>query len=182
MYVLHKISFLSLSTVCTAVLRPTYFTLFQGNALLLRTMDTAHLVDFSTGTEIWHREWKWQDEDGLHGERTMLTRSLCSWSQVEEVEPTQDGERTCRIRLRLLDSKTGREVHDGECWRFIPDEKETVYDIYDILSSRPEAVANGNLICLASVVGKRYPSVFYQAQYFSGSGYAEFFSSREGIR
>ncbi len=116
---------------------------FQGNTILLRTIDTAHLVNFTTGTEMWQREWKWHDKDGLFCERTLLTRNLCSWSQVEEVEPTQDGERTCTIRLRLLDSKTGREVYDGECWRFFPDEDEIGYQIDDMLYSRPEAVASG---------------------------------------
>ncbi len=90
----------------------------------MRTLNRAYLVNFQSREIIWSRDWKWTNSSEVGWSKTLLTDRLCAWLQMQEDNATEDDDYKkdpkgrCRLRFRMLDSKSGREVVNRKFWPF----------------------------------------------------------------
>ncbi len=139
---------------------------------MLRTMDTAHLLDFTTGKELWCTAWHWFQESSIEWSKTLLTDSICSWIQVEKVNQDEDNyyhnlmDGRCQIRLRVLETRSGKEVCDQGIWQF---DGEGIHKEHDS-GAGPKGVASGKFLCLASTLAFRNTSVACEVDYTEYEG------------
>ncbi len=131
----------------------------------MRTLNRAYLVNFQSREIIWSRDWKWTNGSEFRWSKILLTDRLCAWLQIQEDNPAEDDDYQmspkgrCRVRFRMLDLNSGREVVDRMFWHF--DGGDIGNDSYPERSPFPMMVASKNLVCFSSTASVCFPDFKY---------------------
>ncbi len=106
----------------------------------------ALMFDIITKKELWRKSWPNGGE--LCDNNVLLTSSFYAYLYVKAKE--NEVERRL-VMLRILDAKTGREVHEGVCWQYTWPHPESI-EMGDELELKSMAVAGKNKLCVATAL------------------------------